>query len=253
MREAAGPSPPPRMSCCVMEARRSTFLPGRRPETGRAILRYAAGAALRMRGGVHSTGMSCLPCAGVIICGRSGHRPSSRAGPWVYPPVSPASHLRHGSLLSSPVRSVLPAAGLPGGGTLIRAYPARAPAPAGARFAAARFVRLIAPARARARAKARAQDTPVPSPSRAFSRAAANGCSLRMPLPPDLYRQGGPLVNALQGIFTKIKNKTAHPIPRHRERLRRRVLRAVGQGRAEVKGKLAFVENYILRRNEPAE
>ena len=61
------------------------------------------------------------------------------------------------------------------------------------------------------------------------------------------------MVNALQGIFTKIKNKTAHPIPRHRERLRRRVLRAVGQGRAEVKGKLAFVENYILRRNEPAE
>ena len=33
-------------------------------------------------------------------------------------------------------------------GTLIRAYPARAPAPAGARFAAARFARLIARARA---------------------------------------------------------------------------------------------------------
>lgn len=29
-------------------------------------------------------------------------------------------------------------------------------------------------------------------------------------------------------------------------------LRAVEQGLAEVKGKLTFVENYILRRNEPA-
>ena len=29
-------------------------------------------------------------------------------------------------------------------------------------------------------------------------------------------------------------------------------LRAVEQGLAELKGKLTFVENYILRRNEPA-
>ena len=35
----------------------------------------------------------------------------------------------------------------PGDGTLIRAYPARAPAPVGARFAAARIARLIARAR----------------------------------------------------------------------------------------------------------
>ncbi len=41
------------------------------------------------------------------------------------------------------------------GGTLIRALCARAPAPVGARFAAARFARLIAPVRPRARARCR--------------------------------------------------------------------------------------------------
>ena len=159
--------------------------------------------------------MSCSPCAGIIVCGRSGHRPSSRAGPWVCPPVSPALHLRHGSLLSSPVRSVLPAARLP----KKRDPDSRVScARLGARFAAARLAHLIAPARARAKAKARAQDAPVPPPSRAFFRTAANGCSLRMPLPPDLYRQAVPLINALQGIFTTIKNKTAHRIPHHRGR-----------------------------------
>ncbi len=44
----------------------------------------------------------------------------------------------------------------PRDGTLIRAYPARAPAPVGARFAPARFARLIARVRLRARAKRRA-------------------------------------------------------------------------------------------------
>ncbi len=49
-----------------------------------------------------------------------------------------------------PLRSIRPAAGLPGGGTLIRAYPARACAGAGGRIAPARLVRLIARARRRA-------------------------------------------------------------------------------------------------------
>ncbi len=44
----------------------------------------------------------------------------------------------------------------PCGEALIRAYPARAPAPAGARIAAARFARLIAPARPCARPERRA-------------------------------------------------------------------------------------------------
>ena len=42
-----------------------------------------------------------------------------------------------------------PPPGCPGGGTLIRAYPARASVPAGARIAAARFARLIARTRPR--------------------------------------------------------------------------------------------------------
>ena len=61
----------------------------------------------------------------------------------------------------------------PCGGTLIRAYPARAPAPGGARFAAARFARLIARMRLRARAGRRAHLARCLN--RGLFRAGANG------------------------------------------------------------------------------
>ena len=162
--------------------------------------------------------MSCSPCAGVIVCGRSRHRALARGKSSGYVLRFPRLRI-FGMGLSFRALFVpfFPPPGCLGSGTLIRAYPARAPAPAGARIAAARFARLIAPARARAKPKGRTQDAPVPPPSQTFFRAAANGCGLRMPLPPDLYRQGGPLVNALQGIFTKIKNKTVRPISHDRE------------------------------------
>ena len=59
------------------------------------------------------------------------------------------------------------------GGTLIRAYPARAPAPVAARFAPARFARLIARMRLRARAGRRAHLARWPN--RGLFRAGANG------------------------------------------------------------------------------
>ena len=60
------------------------------------------------------------------------------------------------------------------GGTLIRAYPARAPAPGGACFAPARFVRLIA------RMRSRASRTHLACwPNRGLFRAGANGGTKR--------------------------------------------------------------------------
>ena len=67
-----------------------------------------------------------------------------RHGLRVFHSVSRASHLRHGLASQSIFVPFLPPPATPGGGTLIRAYPARACAGGGARFAAARFVRLIA-------------------------------------------------------------------------------------------------------------
>ncbi len=97
---------------------------------------------------------------------------SRRFGPGfrVFRPISPALRLRHGSLLSIPLRSVHPVAG-----SLAAAGPffARIARGRGRPLAPARFVRLIAPVRARAR-RARTQGALVPSASQGSFRAGAN-------------------------------------------------------------------------------
>ena len=73
---------------------------------------------------------------------------------------------------------------VPCGGTLIRAYPARAPAPAGARVGAGA---VRAPDCPRPR-DARTQDAPVPSAPQGLFGAGAHRSGLRTPPRPDPYR-----------------------------------------------------------------
>ena len=152
-------------------------------------------------------GMSCSPCAGIMCCARSGHKAPV--------PDTPLGHV---------LRFAWPCVfgmGLSFRALFVPFSPPPAPPTAGPCFA--RILRPPAPGRGRAfrggavrapdcacapaRAEAQAQDAPPPPPSQAFSRAGANGCGLRIPPPPGPYRQGVPLVNVFQGIFTKTKNK----------------------------------------------
>ncbi len=118
----------------------------------RARLRAFRGGAIRApdcaRGGAPGTpaichGMSCFPCAPGMSYSRFGHTAAMSgrcSGSSVRPP--PASHLRHGFLLSIHLRPALPAAGKRR--PVSRVSRARACAPGCARFAAARYARLIA-------------------------------------------------------------------------------------------------------------
>ena len=179
--------------------------------------------------------LSCFPC-----------RRSCAAGvPGMMPPV-PARlpHLREGRpgftsgvfrlrvrgmafLLSAPVPFHPPA----GGGTLIRAYPARAPAPLGARFAPARFARLIARARSCTRAGRRAP--PLLAESGAFSRrrepgreAAPRGCRF-LPPAPYCHWPSGNQVSSTK--YFKKENKA--PIRSPQSGLRRRAFTRARRGR----------------------
>ena len=76
-----------------------------------------------------------------------------------------------------------------GGGTLIRAYPARACAGAGARFAAARLARLIAPARPCARTRRRAHVSRWPNQGLFFRRRESKRPPDAAPFLPPLYGQ----------------------------------------------------------------
>ena len=125
--------------------------------------------------------LSCFPCRAVMRCGPSWHGAVGSG-----PASGPFSgvfrlHLRGMAfLLSDPVLFHPPA----GGGTLIRAQTAPAPAPLGARFAPARFARLIARARPRTRAGRRAHLTCWPN--RGLFRTGARRERIdpaRMPVP----------------------------------------------------------------------
>ncbi len=100
-------------------------------------------------------------------------KPSFPVGAGGIPSAFPALHLRHGSFLSIQFRSVSPAAGSPCGGTLFRAYRARAGAPVSAGA-------VRAPDCARETA-----DAPVPSvPAGAFLQPQPPSCAEK--------RKGGP-------------------------------------------------------------
>ena len=91
------------------------------------------------------------------------------------------------------------------GGTLIRAYPARAPAPAGARVGAGA---VCAPDCPRPR-EARTQDAPIPSAPQGLSRAGAHRSSLRTPPRPDPYRHQCSGMQAQFRIISDLANKPA--------------------------------------------
>ena len=102
----------------------------------------------------------------------------------------------------------------PCGGTLIRAYPARAPAPAGARFAPARFARLIARVRLRARAQAQGALCPLAESGAFFAPArnrseAASGWRL---LPPARFGYSTPCVKYKSELLQITRmNKESQP------------------------------------------
>ena len=157
------------MSCFVMKepCRRS---PSPRTPAGRA-------GASRGRGKLHEVpalprigvrGRRCAPAGttdGGLRARSSSGFPGFASSAWV-PPFEPSSFHRS--------RSRFPR----GGGTLIRAYPARAPAPVGARFAPARFARLIARACPGARAGRRAHLARWPN-RRPFFAPARTGKAMR--------------------------------------------------------------------------
>ena len=97
-------------------------------------------------------GMSCFPCGGCICDGHFRHDAAVPDGCSGYSIRFPGFDLRHVSLLSIHLRSVLPAAGL-----AVRRDPNSRVSCAGGRVSApARFARLIARMCLRARARRRA-------------------------------------------------------------------------------------------------
>ena len=127
---------------------------------------------------VRCHGMSCSPCAGIMFCGRSGHKaPVSDTSPGhVLRFARPCVFGMGLSFRALFVPSIPPPAP-PCGGTLFRAYPA----PARGRAFRGGAVRAPDCACARSReGEARTPGTPVPPPSQAFSAPtrtdAASGC-----------------------------------------------------------------------------
>ena len=186
--------------------------------------------------------LSCFRCRAVMRCGRSGHG-AAGSGP-ASPTFARAGRaLPPGSFVSGfgawrfsfplPFPFHPPAAG----GTLICAYPARAPAPLGARFAPARFARLIARARPRARTGHRAH--PACWPNRGLfcaganreGRAAPRGCRFLPPAPYCHWPSGN------QVSSTKyFKKENNVPIRSPQSGLRRRAFTRARRGRGASAG-----------------
>ena len=125
------------MSCFVMFRLRQLMFCHGRPCEPAHVLQPGSGMQLFVRAG-YSVRVPRLPVFGIGLSCRSVFGPFSRRR------AERGEHCRWRRWRRRP--------GPRCGGTLIRALCARAPAPVGARFAAARFARLIAPVRPRARA-----------------------------------------------------------------------------------------------------